>query len=126
MLVKQNRPKNLDLTKIRLPITAKVSILHRISGVILFFAIPFLIYLLQLSLASEQGYQRANEIVDGFFVKVFLFLIIWSLTHHLIAGIRFLLIDADIGVKIETARKTAKQVIIAGIVSAIVLGLIIL
>ena len=126
MNVKQNRPKNLDLTKIRLPITAKVSILHRVSGVLLFLSIPFFIYLLQLSLANEQGYQRAVEIVDSVFVKLILFVFLWAFMHHLIAGIRFLLIDIDVGVKIEQARTSAKNVIIAGVVSAVIVGVIVL
>jgi succinate dehydrogenase / fumarate reductase cytochrome b subunit len=126
MHVKQVRPKFLDLSKIRLPITAKVSLLHRLSGILLFLSIPFFIYLLQLSLSSEQGYQQAAAIVDGILVKLFLFVLLWALMHHLLAGIRFLLIDADIGVNIEAARTSAKQVIIAGVVSAVILGLIIL
>ena len=126
MNVKQNRPKNLDLTKIRLPITAKVSILHRISGVLLFLSIPFFIYLLQLSLSDEQGYQRAVEIVDGVLVKLILFVFLWALMHHLIAGIRFLLIDIDVGVQIDQARASAKNAIIAGVVSAIIVGVIVL
>ena len=124
--VKQNRPKNLDLTKIKLPITAQVSILHRISGVLLFLSIPFFIYLLQLSLSNEQGYAEAVALVDNLFVKLVLFVLLWALMHHLLAGIRFLLIDVDIGVKIDAARKSAKHAIISGIVSAVILGLIIL
>ena len=124
--VKQNRPKNLDLTKIKLPITAQVSILHRISGVLLFLSIPFFIYLLQLSLSNEQGYAEAVALVDNLFVKLILFVLLWALMHHLLAGIRFLLIDVDIGVKIDAARKSAKHAIISGIVSAVILGLIIL
>ena len=124
--MKQNRPKNLDLTKIKLPITAQVSILHRISGVLLFLSIPFFIYLLQLSLSNEQGYAEAVALVDNLFVKLVLFVLLWALMHHLLAGIRFLLIDVDIGVKIDAARKSAKHAIISGIVSAVILGLIIL
>ena len=124
--MKQNRPKNLDLTKIKLPITAQVSILHRISGVLLFLSIPFFIYLLQLSLSNEQGYAEAVALVDNLFVKLILFVLLWALMHHLLAGIRFLLIDVDIGVKIDAARKSAKHAIISGIVSAVILGLIIL
>ena len=124
--MKHNRPKNLDLTKIKLPITAQVSILHRISGVLLFLSIPFFIYLLQLSLSGEQGYVEAVELVNGFFINLILFVLLWALMHHLLAGIRFLLIDIDVGVKIEAARKSAKHVVVSGAVAAVMLGLIIL
>ena len=126
MNVKHNRPKNLDLTKIKLPITAQVSILHRVSGVLLFLSIPLIIYLLQLSLESEHDYQRAAAITDSFFVELILFGLIWALMHHLIAGIRFLLIDVDVGVEINQARKSAKHALISGVVAAVIVGLIVL
>jgi len=126
MIVKSKRPKNLDLLKIRMPITAKVSILHRLTGVLLFLSIPFLIYLLQLSLSSPQGYDDAVALVDSAFIKLILFFLLWTLLHHLLAGIRFLLIDIDVGVEIEAARKSAKHTIITAVVAAIILGAIIL
>ncbi len=126
MIVKRKRPKNLDLLKIRMPITAKVSILHRITGVLLFLSIPLLIYLLQLSLSDAQGYADAVAIVNGGVVKLFLFFLLWALLHHLLAGIRFLLIDIDVGVDINVARKSAKQTMIAAVVAAVIFGAIIL
>ncbi len=124
--MKRKRPKNLDLLTIRMPITAKVSILHRITGVLLFLSIPLLIYLLQLSLSDAQGYADAVAIVNGGVVKLFLFFLLWALLHHLLAGLRFLLIDIDVGVDINVARKSAKQTMIAAVVAAIIFGAIIL
>ena len=104
---KEKRPIFLNLSQIRLPVTGVVSILHRLTGLLLAVAIPFFIYLFDLSVRDEQGFQMALAILDRVEIKIFACLLIWGLAHHLIAGIRFLLIDADIGVMKAVARKTA-------------------
>jgi len=122
-LRKPYRPKYLNLAKIRLPVTGVVSILHRISGVLLLMAIPFFIYLLQLSLSSEVGFSLALSILGhplGFLLTV---LLCWALVHHFFAGIRFLLFDLDIGVNKTSARLAAKLVLLAEVlVLALVAG----
>ena len=80
----------------------------------MFLALPYLIYLLDLSLSGAEGYSQAAAALQGFVGTVFVFLIMWSLMHHLLAGIRYLLIDVDMGVDKEMARKTALGVVIAG------------
>ncbi len=119
MAVTKQRPVHLDLTKIRLPAVAILSIAHRISGVLLFLSIPFVIYLLQLSLASPMGYAEVQQITGHILFRLLMVVWVWSLGHHLIAGIRFLLIDVDIGVERETARFTAKLVLAIGAVIAL-------
>ena len=126
MSVKAKRPVYLDLLRIRLPITAKASILHRISGVLLFLSIPFFIYLLDLSLSGPQGYASAKAMLGSGLVTFILFFVLWAFLYHLLAGIRFLLIDAHVGVEIEKARQSAKVVMIAAVVATVILGLIIL
>lgn len=121
-----NRPKYLNLIQIRLPVPGIVSIAHRISGVLMFLAIPFFAYLLQLSIDSERGFREASLLMDDMLVKLALFCLIWSLLHHLFAGIRYLLIDMDVGVERPAARASAMMVIIAGIVAAVVIGAILL
>jgi len=116
----QQRPVHLNLFKIRLPIGAIMSIIHRITGVAMFLAVPFLIYLMDLSLISEQGYQQARAIVHAPLGIVLLFGLMWGLSHHLLAGIRYLLIDIDVGVEKPQARHSALAVTVV----APVLGLL--
>ena len=126
MATKQKRPIFLDLWRIRFPVTAITSILHRISGVILFLSIPFLIQLLAMSLADETAYDRAVELLDHLWVDLFLWIALWSLLHHLMSGIRFLFIDIDVGVEKNEARRSAFIVNIAAAVLAVVIGLVVL
>jgi succinate dehydrogenase / fumarate reductase cytochrome b subunit len=118
----KKRPVFLDLQQIKLPIPGIVSILHRISGVILFVMLPILLALLGGSLSSGETFETYKAWADNFLVKLILIGVLWALMHHLIAGVRFLLLDAHIGLELETARKSARIVLIAGIVSALVLG----
>lgn len=121
MTTTTRRPVHLNLLKIRLPIGGIMSIIHRATGVFMFLALPYLIYLLDLSLSGAEGYRQAGEQVHGVFGTVFVFLIMWSLAHHLLAGIRYLLIDIDLGVEMEVARQTALGVVIAGPILGLIL-----
>ena len=118
---KKIRPKYLSLSallfEIRLPVSGWVSILHRISGALLFFPfVAWLLYLLDTSLQSEPGFQhvKADYLADPL-AKLGLLLFIWSYCHHFCAGIRYLLLDIDKGVDLKTARLTSWVVIIAGL-----------
>ena len=102
--LKDNRPVYLDLFRIRLPVMGIVSLLHRLSGVLMFLSIPFAAWLLDLSVSSPQGFERVLELLDNPLLKIVQLLLFWSLTHHLFAGIRFFLIDFDIGVEKPAAR----------------------
>ena len=115
------RPKYLNLVKIRLPIPGIVSFAHRVSGVLMFLAIPFLAYLLDQSVSSPEAYQQVALLLDHVLVKLALVLIGWSIFHHLYAGIRYLLIDADIGVALPAARMSAKLVMVAALLSTLVI-----
>ena len=125
---KKIRPKYLNLPallfEIRLPVPGWVSILHRISGALLFF--PFacwLLYLLDASLSSEQGFDYvAREYLAFPLVKIAMLVFIWSYCHHFCAGLRYLLLDLDIGVDLKTARLTSWIVIIAGLALTALFG----
>jgi succinate dehydrogenase / fumarate reductase, cytochrome b subunit len=125
---KKIRPKYLSLPailfEIRLPVPGWVSILHRISGALLVF--PFfawLLYLLDASLASEQGFEKIRtEYLPLLPVKLGLLLFIWAYCHHFCAGIRYLLLDLDIGIELRTARVTSWIVIIAGLALTAIFG----
>jgi succinate dehydrogenase / fumarate reductase cytochrome b subunit len=117
------RPIYLNLVQIRLPVPGLMSIGHRISGVALVFCIPYFTYLLALSLAGPAGFSAAAQSFDSLLAKLILFLLAWGLLHHLLAGIRYLLLDVDLGVDRPTARATAWGVMLgAPLVAVIILG----
>jgi succinate dehydrogenase / fumarate reductase, cytochrome b subunit len=125
---KKIRPKYLSLPallfEIRMPAPAWVSILHRISGALLFF--PFaawLLFMLDTSLHSEQGFEYVKtKYLELTLVKLGLLLFIWAFCHHLCAGIRHLFLDIDIGGDLKPARLTGWIVIAAGLALTAVFG----
>ena len=119
-----NRPVYLNLIKIRLPLTGMVSFAHRISGVLLFLFIPFSVYLLDLSVQSAESFAAVKQLLDQPVMLVVQLLVIWSIAHHFFAGIRFLLIDAEIGVEKSQARIGSWLVLLAELIaiSLIVVG----
>ena len=115
-MVKDKRPVYLNLLKIRLPVTAVVSLAHRASGVLMFLAMPFVVYLLDLSVQSSEGFEQAISILQHPFIVAVQLLFVWALAHHLFAGIRFLLIDADVGIEKKSASLAAWLVILLAVV----------
>lgn len=103
----KKRPKYLNLLKIKMPVAAVVSIGHRISGFLLVIAIPFVIYAFQQSTSSADDYQLVLTALDHPLAKGILVLLTWSFSHHFFAGIRFLLIDIDVGVSRLMSRASA-------------------
>lgn len=110
----KRRPKYLNLLQIHLPIMGMVSILHRLTGVLLLSAIPGLVYLLELSLQDAQGFAQVQAWLSLFPVKLLGVVVVWGLFYHTFAGIRFLLLDLHWGVNLAHARKTAWAVMIIG------------
>jgi succinate dehydrogenase / fumarate reductase cytochrome b subunit len=105
------RPKYLALNEIRLPLAGFVSILHRVSGAGLFLLLPFLIYLLQLSLdPSPEASATFAALTGNLLVKLILLGLSWAYLHHFCAGMRFLLLDIHVGIEKETAKMSAKVV----------------
>ncbi len=118
----RTRPVFLDLFRIHLPVAGILSIAHRISGVILFLALPFLVGLLELALSGEAGFTRAAALLQGGAGRVLRFLLLWALLHHLLAGIRYLLLDADLGVQAPHYRRSAWLVLAAAPLLALLLA----
>lgn len=116
------RPKYLNLLQIRLPLPGWVSILHRISGALLFLAIPFLLALLQSSLGSPKAFEALTGVLSHPLVKLALIGLAWAFLHHLCAGIRFLALDLDWGTALPQARASSKAVLAVSIVLTLVLG----
>jgi succinate dehydrogenase / fumarate reductase cytochrome b subunit len=123
---KRVRPKYLSLQallfEIRLPLPGWVSILHRVSGLLLFLAAVWLLWLLDRSLASEAGFEAVKRYAALWPVKLSLLVLIWAYCHHFCAGIRFLFLDLDQGVDRQTARLTSGVAIAASLALAAWLG----
>jgi succinate dehydrogenase / fumarate reductase, cytochrome b subunit len=118
----RNRPKHLDLVKIRLPVPGVVSILHRISGAGLFLMLPFLLYLLQLSLQAPDTYVVFRGIFANPLVKLLLIGLLWAFLHHFCAGIRYLVLDMHIGTELAAARSSSYAVLAVSLVMTVLLG----
>ncbi|QEY58403.1 succinate dehydrogenase, cytochrome b556 subunit [Pseudomonas sp. C27(2019)] len=116
------RPVNLDLRTIKLPITAISSILHRITGVILFLGIAVLLYGLDKSLASEQGFAEVKECLTSPLAKLVVWGLLSGLIYHLAAGIRHLIMDLGIGESLEGGKLGAKIVFIVSAVLILLMG----
>ena len=117
--VKDTRPVNLDLTTVKFPLPAIASILHRISGVALFFGIGVVLYLLQLSLESEAGFERVTELFHATTVKLVVWLLLTGLLYHLIAGVKHLLMDWGIGESREGALRGAQVTLVLAVAAAV-------
>jgi succinate dehydrogenase / fumarate reductase cytochrome b subunit len=105
--------RNIHITQIlqyKLPPPGMVSILHRVSGAVLFLALPLILWLFDLSLMSELSFARLADIASHWFVKLLVLVLVWAFLHHLIAGIRYLLLDLHMGVERAAARTSALAV----------------
>lgn len=107
----QNRPKNLNLFTIRLPINAVVSILHRVSGIGLFVMLPALLLAFQYSVKSEQHYLQLANLLDTWFFKLVLIGLSWAFFHHFYAGLRHLLQDIHWMTSLQKARFSGRIVL---------------
>ena len=126
--VKNTKPvyRNIGLAQLihyRLPWAGKVSILHRISGAVLFLMLPFILYLLDQSLASELSYQKFQAITNHILVKIICLGLIWCFLHHFCAGIRYLLLDLEIGVEKSESNRSAIVVFVLGVALTAAVGL---
>jgi succinate dehydrogenase / fumarate reductase cytochrome b subunit len=117
----KKRPKNLDLTTIKLPLPGKVSILHRVSGAGLFLCLPLLLWLFGASLNSAESFAMFKSLFATWPAKVVLAGLLWAFVHHFCAGIRFLLLDLHIGIEKEAARKSAGVVLAVSIPLTLIL-----
>jgi succinate dehydrogenase / fumarate reductase, cytochrome b subunit len=120
-----NRPKNLNLLTIRLPINAVVSILHRVSGMALFMILPLLLLGLQYSLKSAEGYLQVAELLDTWLVKLFLIGLSWAFFHHFYAGVRHLLQDIHWMTSLQKARFSGRIVLWLVGISVVIFALVI-
>jgi succinate dehydrogenase / fumarate reductase cytochrome b subunit len=118
-----------DLTTYRLPPAGWVSILHRISGAMMFVLMPFIIWMFDTSLSSEISFDTFTSafgagigFVPGWFVKLVCLALIWGYLHHFIAGVRHLYMDATHSVTKEFGKSSALVTLVLGLGLTVVLG----
>ena len=115
--MKTKRPVNLDIGSIKLPITSYVSILHRVSGVVLFFAVALLLCVFDASLESEQSFQSLKECFSSPLAQFVIWAVLAALAYHLIAGVRHLIMDCGVGEdSFESGRRSAWLVVAVAVI----------
>lgn len=107
------RPVYLNLFRIHLPLPGWVSILHRVSGALLFLAMPLGVWGLSVSLADEAGFQRIADCIAHPLARLVLLGLVWAFAHHLFAGLRHLVLDMHRGVDLRRARQSSVAVLLA-------------
>jgi len=122
MITKQKRPKFLNLLRIHLPVTGVNSFAHRVSGALLFLSVPLLIYSFSLSVRDAASFEQLLALFVTPLFKVISTLLAWAAGHHLLAGIRFLLTELDIGTSLTSAKKASWFINIAGVVVFLYVG----
>ncbi|KKO10493.1 hypothetical protein LCGC14_0019720 [marine sediment metagenome] len=120
--VKDNRPKNLELQTLHFPLPAITSILHRISGVIIFVGIAILLFLLAESLRSEQDFGNVQQWLTSPLVKFVVWGVVAGLLYHLIAGIKHLIMDTGVGETLQGGINGARLVVIVSAIAIIAAG----
>ncbi len=118
------RPKYLNLMQIRLPVPGVISIMHRVSGAALFLLIPLLLYLLQSSLESQQGFASLKSAFASPLAKLVLIGLLWAFLHHFCAGIRHLVLDLDIGTDLAPSRASSWAVIVVSAALTLACGVL--
>ena len=106
MIEKDNRPVNLNLLTISLPVIGMSSILHRISGLAVFFSFPLVVWLFSISLKSEESFMFLSSLYqESILLKLIGYLVLLGFTYHLLAGFKKLMSDAfGIGETLESGR----------------------
>ncbi len=120
----KSAPVYLNLLKIKLPLTGIISFLHRVTGVLLFFAIPLTLYVLQQSLQSEASFDQLAVWLNSPLMMIVQVILIAALFYHFFAGIRFLLMDIDIGYDKKMAGRSSWMVLIASGLSTLLFILV--
>ncbi|NQY34970.1 MAG: succinate dehydrogenase, cytochrome b556 subunit [Alteromonadaceae bacterium] len=120
--MKKQRPVYIDFTTIKMHPAAHASILHRISGVIMVFAIGILLWALSLSLSSAEGFAQIQAWLDGIFFKIIILGIISALIYHLLGGIRHLFMDLGHFEELDSSNTSAKFIMVLWLALTVVVG----
>ncbi|MEO7623469.1 MAG: succinate dehydrogenase, cytochrome b556 subunit [Gallionella sp.] len=119
----KQRPKHLALHLIKLPLPGLVSILHRISGLMLFCALPLLLLSLQYSLTSNETYTQLIALLANPLLKLILLSLVWAFLHHFCAGLRYLAVDMHLVRDLAQARNSSKVVLVVSLILTILIGI---
>jgi succinate dehydrogenase / fumarate reductase cytochrome b subunit len=118
-----------DLAHYRLPPAGIVSILHRVSGALLFLLLPFIIWMFDNSVTSEVSYDSFRSVfvagagfIPGWFIKLVALALIWAYLHHFTAGVRHLWMDMTHSVAITQGRSTAVATLVLSLLLTVLLG----
>jgi succinate dehydrogenase / fumarate reductase, cytochrome b subunit len=122
LVVKSERPVNLDLMKMRFPIMAIVSVLHRLSGVVIFLAIPLLLYVLHASVISHTSYVQLLLLLKSTAMRCVMTLVLTAAIYHLLAGIRHMVMDCGCFEEQASARITAWLTIVVAVIAMAYVG----
>ncbi|HEY6863559.1 MAG TPA: succinate dehydrogenase, cytochrome b556 subunit [Burkholderiales bacterium] len=122
LAAKRKRPVWFNLSLLKLPAPGLVSIFHRASGAWLFLGLIWFLFLLEMSLGSEAGYEHARAYVAHPVVKLALLAFLWSYLHHFCAGIRYLFLDMDVGLPLAAARRSAFVVFAVSLALTVLIG----
>lgn len=120
--VKKQRPVNLNLSTISMPATAKASILHRVTGVALFFALTFVIWAWSESLSSPENFEFVKGLFSGFVAKFIAWGTVTVLAYHIIGGIRHIIMDMGYWEELESGNNSATISLILWAVAAVLAG----
>lgn len=118
----KSRPVHLDLTRMKFPPMAIVSIMHRITGVLLFLLLPLALYLLHHSLQSQESFAQLHLFVKMPLIQFLLWVLLSAVGFHLLAGIRHMLMDYGFGEKLTTARMSAYLLMILEVIVMVAAG----
>lgn len=113
---RKDRPKYLNLLRIRLPVTGAVSILHRVSGILLFLLLPLAIFSFEQSIHQVDYFTQAQTWLNSFIGKIVVAMAAIALGHHMFAGIRFIVIDLGLGYSLSSARASARAVFVMDVI----------
>jgi succinate dehydrogenase / fumarate reductase cytochrome b subunit len=116
------RPQYLNLFKIKLPLPGVVSFLHRISGALLFIAIPLVLAIFQLTLSSEETFEKVRQGLENPLAKLVLIGLVWGYSHHFFAGLRFLAMDLGLGLELDRTRRNSWLVLVSSLMLSAMIG----
>lgn len=116
----KKRPKHLNLLQIRQPLPAIVSILHRVSGVVLLVMLAVILWLLDRSLRSPESFQQFAAVMSSPLTKLVVLGLLWAYFHHLCAGVRHLAFDLHFGTTLAAARASSVAVVVVSVALTII------
>lgn len=121
----KQRPKNLDLSTLKFPVTAMASILHRVSGIIIFLALTMFLILLNDSLSSAENFQYVQGYFDLLIVKFVFWGALTGLAYHSVFGVRHMIQDLGYWETLQSAALSAKVGFVISLVLSILAGILV-